>query len=1450
MSALLNRSVAAATSLLITSLLLIHATAANPLSSAVHAQETNTMDAFKPLAAQYQQTQRTLLKQFCLDCHSTSEMQGELDLEQFGSLDAVRRHPKIWQKVAEMLDNGEMPPKDAPQPLPDQRKNLREWVQRYLDAEALANAGDPGPVVLRRLNNAEYTYTIQDLTGVPLTPASEFPVDSASGEGFTNTGNSLVMSPAMITKYLDAARDISAHAVLLPNGIRFSRYNTRRDFTNEMLDAIRSFYARYTDSSGGDQVNLQGIVFSTNGGGRLPLEKYLTSLLLHKEAIRSGSMTFEQIAEAAAGESPQLSPRYLQTLWNAMEGTETHPSVMLNHLRTAWQQATPGQMTGMLQQIAQWQAALWKFTTVGHIGKVNGPKAWLEPVSPVASRQDIRLPLTPLAQAAQQSRPDESGHEITLYLVAGDAGSTSADDVVVWERPRLVAAGRPDLLLRDVRDVTRELAERREQISSTAEKCLAAAAKASESSDFTDVAELAAEFGTDVESLNAWMDYMGIGSTGPVRLGTPIGRRMESGAGYDFIKGWNEDDALSIVANSSDQHVRIPGNMKPHSIAVHPAPTLSAIVGWKSPVSGILNIEGTVQHAHPECGNGTAWTVELRRGNTRQRLATGISHGATVVPVGPLVNISIRKGDVICLVISPRDGNHSCDLTSIDMTLNASLADGQTHRWNMAEDLSPDLLAGNPHSDKHGNSDVWHFFSEPASGATGHVIPAGSLLAKWQSESNSELRKVLAAQLQKLLHQGPGDLPREAPDFVLYQQLTALSGPLMSSALQGIASKNRDGKASVLDSTQATFGLARDHFGRHPLSANDQTDLPEVEQASLCMAAPSVIEVRLPADLVAGAEFVTTAMLHPVSGAKGSVQMQVLTAKPDQLAGLQPTSVTNTKGPGPWTSNNRGVAYSTPVIVNDNSEERLQTEVMFNEFRQLFPAALCYTKIVPVDEVVTLTLYYREDDQLQRLLLDEQQTADLNRLWDELQYISRNALASIDAYEQLMEFATQDADPSVFEPMRAPLMKAADEFRETLKRSQPTHVNAVIDFAAQAFRRELSPGEAERLRALYAELLADGLSHEEAISMLLHRVLVSPSFLYRLESPGEGPDASPVNSWELANRLSYFLWSSAPDVELRSIAADGTLTQPEVLTAQAARLLHDPRSRRLATECFCQWLHIYGFDQLDEKSEQYFPTFNNVKPLLYEEAILTFTQLLQQDGSILELFDADHTFLNAALAEHYGIPGIEGDHWRRVDGVRQYSRGGIFGLGATLAKQSGASRTSPILRGNWLSEVVLGEKLPKPPRGVPPLPEEEAKEELTVRQLVERHTSDERCSGCHLRIDPYGFALENFDAIGRYRTTDLGGRPVETGTTVLDGTSIDGFEDMKRYLLNQRRDAIIHQLCKKLLGYALGRAVQLSDEPLLAKIQQQLSENNYRISVAINTIITSPQFREIRGRSN
>ena len=579
--------------------------------------------AFQGLRDSYRREIRPILDQHCMKCHAADVQEGTLDLEQFATLDDVRRSTTTWLKVAEMLDNGEMPPKKAPQPSAERRRQLRGWVADYLKAEALASAGDPGPVVLRRLGNAEYTYTLLDLTGVDLQPAREFPVDGAAGEGFTNTGNALVMSPALLSKYLDAGKKIADHAVLLPDGIRFSPSATRRDWTDEVLARIRGFYGRYTDGGGGTQVNLQGIVFGTNQGGRLPLERYLEATVRHRADLTSGAKTI-----AAVAQEQGLNAKYLGILWSTLNGGDRAP--VLDVVRAHWQEANAGRPQAVAAEIARWQNALWRFSSVGQIGKVGGPKAWMEPVTPIVARQELRVKM-----------PVASSGDVTLSLVAGDAGDGNEYDFVVWDRPRLVAPGRPDLLLRDVREVVHELASLRERAFHSAAKCLDAVAEASTAATEIDVPALAKRHGVDPLILAGWLDYLGISTTG-VKIDKPLTAKITKASGFDFVNGWGTGETPNVVANSSDQHVRIPGNLSGHSVAMHPSPSLRVAAGWKSPVTAVMRVRGRVQHAHPECGNGVTWSLELRRGAVRQTLASGVAAGAKEVTFGPLKDVAVQ----------------------------------------------------------------------------------------------------------------------------------------------------------------------------------------------------------------------------------------------------------------------------------------------------------------------------------------------------------------------------------------------------------------------------------------------------------------------------------------------------------------------------------------------------------------------------------------------------------------------------------------------------------------------------------------------------------------------------------------------------------------------------------------------------------------------------------------
>jgi enoyl-CoA hydratase/carnithine racemase len=325
-------------------------------------------------------------------------------------------------------------------------------------------------------------------------------------------------------------------------------------------------------------------------------------------------------------------------------------------------------------------------------------------------------------------------------------------------------------------------------------------------------------------------------------------------------------------------------------------------------------------------------------------------------------------------------------------------------------------------------------------------------------------------------------------------------------------------------------------------------------------------------------------------------------------------------------------------------------------------------------------------------MLSDEQSAKLDQLWDELHFVSQDAFALVDAYEQLWQFATQDADPSAFTPMREGIVKRADEFKQQLLAAEPKHLQAVLDFANRAWRRPMTNAESKELKGLYEKLRTEELPHATAVRLLLSRVLVSPAFLYRGEAAATGKSAGAVRNHELASRLSYFLWSSLPDQELLDEAASNRLHEPQVLRKQMQRMMSDGRMRRMAIEFGCQWLHIREFDKFDEKSETHFPEFAELKSDMYEESILFFEDMFRNDGSVLDLLNADHTFLNARLAKFYGMDGVEGD-WERVEGTRKSSRGGILSMASTMAKQSGASRTSPILRGNWVSEFLLGEKL-------------------------------------------------------------------------------------------------------------------------------------------------------------
>ena len=1360
-----------------------------------------------------------LVTRYCHECHANGVAEGDRDLAAVTSLAAMRRDVRLWERVAEVVASREMPPREADQPTPAERETLARGLQAFLAAEALAHAGDPGRVELRRLSNAEYTSTIRDLTGVDsLDPAREFPADA--GEGGTNSGS---MGEALVAKLLDAAKGVAGHAVPLPEGLRFSPSAERGDWIEESLARLREFYRRFTvPRSGIAAMAVQGIAVDPGHEGFLPVERYLAATLAARQQLRDGGTTIEAVARDRG-----LSPKYLGMLWQMLDGRRSADggsgaSLLLDRLRARWQAAPPEEAAALAAGVAEWQSALWKFNPVGHIarqyGRKGGPAAWIEPVSPLVEQKEFRIPLKPTG-----------GGDIHIRLDVGDAGDGREQDVVVWKNPRIVSPGAADLPLRDAARIGAKRAEAVASLTKQTAACLAAvdellrpADAAAETGPVAEEQRLRAaarRHAVDPLALAGWAASLGIaGPAGPPARGDLIAKTFDAGGARRGIVGWAGPNALSVIANTTDKEMRIPGAIPAGAVAVHPAPDRRVIVAWRAPAGGLYRANTTVTKAHVGCGNGVEWSLELRRGSMRQSLVEGAITDAVAdraPQVRQLADIPLAAGDFLCLVVGPRNGDHSCDLTAVAV----EIASGD-RAWRLA-DVAGTLDAANPRADAFGNADAWSFASEPTATVAAR-IPAGSLLARWQLEPDAARRAALAEQLQALLLGAAP--PTDQPDGILHRRLLAFTGPLLAAAVPDEPAEAGSKAASPLPFGRPAGGLAGG------LS---------VDAVDLCMQPPAAVEFTLPADL--GGEFVVTAAIHPQAGGEATVQAIAKPVQPS-VKPVQPPATTGTAAVA-------DLSPTLPILARPDSAGWRRIEKSLADFRELLPPVVCYGRIVPVDEPVTFNLLYREDDRLKRLLLTDADAAELDRLWDELLFVSEEPLEILDVYEQILEYTTQDRSVlgQEFQAVRGPLEARAEAFRRRrVEVAEPAQVEAAVGFAERAFRRPLAADEAAGLRGLYAALRAEKLPHDEALRLMLARVLVSPDFLYKVETPGPGAEPRPLGDHELASRLSYFLWSSLPDAALLREAAAGRLHEPEVLLAQMHRMLADPRVRRLATEFGTRWLHVGDFDKLDEKSPEAFPMFASLRAAMHEEAVLLLADLFQNDRPIRSLIDADHTFLNEQLAAFYGIPGVKGPEWRRVERVRQHGRGGVLGLAATLAKQSGASRTSPILRGTWFTEVLLGQRVPKPPKGVPPLAESPPAG-LSERELTALHSQDAACAGCHARFDPFGYALEEFDAIGRRRSLDVAGNPIDATATLPDGTAVAGQADLCRYLATVRSDDFVRQFCRKLLAHALRRDPQLSDAPLLDEMQARLGAADGRVSAAIEAIVTSPQFLQIRG---
>lgn len=444
----------------------------------------------------------------------------------------------------------------------------------------------------------------------------------------------------------------------------------------------------------------------------------------------------------------------------------------------------------------------------------------------------------------------------------------------------------------------------------------------------------------------------------------------------------------------------------------------------------------------------------------------------------------------------------------------------------------------------------------------------------------------------------------------------------------------------------------------------------------------------------------------------------------------------------------------------------------------------------------------------------------LEKYLDATKRILDQALAPGAARDRLLPVAASDT------------VSAADAARENLRQ-----------FLPRAFRRPATDAEISARVALVEQALARGETFTAAMQAALTATLLSPHFLFRIEqdqAPEGSQAAYRITDHELATRLSYFLWSTMPDGELTQLADAGQLSAPETLRAQVKRMLADPKSAALAENFTAQW---FGYRDLrsHEMDLRRFGSFNNLRDAMYHESRAFFDTLFRDNGRVLDILDCDYAYVNAPLASHYGLPAVEGGEMRKV-ALADRRRGGVLCMGSTLTVTSYPTRTSPILRGKWVLETILGTTPPPPPPNVGAVNKsDEVNDGMTLRQRLEKHRADASCASCHAKMDPLGFGLDNFDGIGAWREQD-NGLPIDASATMPDGTELTGVVGLKDALL-ARQDLFLRQLVEKTLTYALGRAVDNYDEPTIRDALARLTASEYHSHELILAVVESYPFR-------
>jgi hypothetical protein len=551
--------------------------------------------------------------------------------------------------------------------------------------------------------------------------------------------------------------------------------------------------------------------------------------------------------------------------------------------------------------------------------------------------------------------------------------------------------------------------------------------------------------------------------------------------------------------------------------------------------------------------------------------------------------------------------------------------------------------------------------------------------------------------------------------------------------------------------------------------------------------------------------------------------------------------------------------------------------------------------------------YFRDDQPFYQLMLDEKGQRELDAMWDELDFVAlgltrtfiqfflnesgeaRGLRREAEGPRPDKEITSEAVVNEVAEAYRNRIRqandivanKAIDEHfawvnarlrwvEKTRLEAEPKHLDALLDFGARAYRRQLSQAERADLVGYYRSLRDEsGLDHADAIRDSIVSVLMSPDFCYRLDLIGSAHPPSPrrrrdpaqqssaagvpLSDHALASRLSYFVWASMPDAELLARANAGDLDRPDVLVAQARRMLKDARVRGLATEFGGNWLDFRRFEEHNAVDRERFPVFDNeLRQAMFEEPVRFMLDVFRENRSVLDFLYAKHTFVTPVLAKHYGIPNVAGTPgtWVRIDDATEYGRGGLLPMAVFLTKNAPGLRTSPVKRGYWVVKQVLGEHIPPPPAAVPELPRDEAKMELPLRDMLARHREDKACAGCHTRFDSLGLVFEGYGPVGEWRGTDLSGRPIDASAMFPGGTAGTGIDGLRRYVRDHRQNDFIDNLSRKLLAYALGRSLILSDDPLIESMRTKLARDGYRFDSLIESIVSSKQFLNKRSESS